>query len=414
MPTDLRNYQTWVQAAVSPDDAEISVNQVWLQVAYDGVEIDPPEPEPEPPPLPPDPYPDAGPSNATIYPLISGFGYQEEFSSPANVVTVNGYQEPQGADVTVTTSIASVNDDQIVYFLDTLWPPGAGSGFVLAASDPNLLYYREVGGTYAFSQLFLRFDTSAIPDDAEILSATLKVYARRGQSANADTSLMGIGGEYYTWNPTTIATSDYDDPPDLTFDAIPRAATGQLNQSYGLFSLPLINVNNVNKTGYTTLRLFADKDGGLVPGSGVDNSIEIVSRDGSATQQPSLTVTYRPARAAQIVGSYEDTVSVALYGEFQRTIEDSGVKSIGEAEARAQTETALYGYPIKSINVSFDRDGLNVGDTVHFTSRLLNIDDDFVVKGLRLRWPGGPELTRYSAELGQFRPDLIDFLRKRG
>ena len=358
-------------------------------------------------------FSDEATGNAETFPLISGFGYQEEFSSPANVVTVNGYHEPQGPDVTITTTISSQADDAVIYFLDTSWPPGGGSGSIITDADPNLLYYRELGGNYVFSQTFLRFDTSSIPDDAEVLSATLKVYARRGQSANADTSLMRIGGEYYSWTFSTIATSDYDDPSGLTFNALPITATGQLNETFGLVSLPLINVENISKTGFTGLRLFADKNGFQVPATGADNSIEIVSRDVSSTQQPSLTITYRPARAAQIVGSYTDTVSVALYGEFQRTIEDGGVKSVGEAEARAQTETALYGYPVKSINVSFDRDGLSVGDTVSFTSRLLDIDDDFVVKGLRLRWPGGPELTRYSAELGQFRPDLIDFLRKR-
>ncbi|MEN6533699.1 MAG: hypothetical protein ABFD89_08550, partial [Bryobacteraceae bacterium] len=86
--------------------------------------------------------------------------------------------------------------------------------------------------------------------------------------------------------------------------------------------------------------------------------------------------------------------------------------SDSEADARAVVEVARYGYPRKSINCTFDRDGLNVGDTVQFTSSLLGIDNQFVVKRLRIRWPATQDKTRYMAELGEFRPDLIDYLRK--
>jgi hypothetical protein len=63
--------------------------------------------------------------------------------------------------------------------------------------------------------------------------------------------------------------------------------------------------------------------------------------------------------------------------------------------------------------VTFDRDGLDVGDYVHFASTSLGIDDDFLVKRLSMRWPAPQDRTRYTVELGEFRPDLVDYLRKK-
>ena len=357
-------------------------------------------------------FSDEATGNAETFPLISGFGYQEEFSSPANVVTVNGYQEPQGADVAVTQAVAASGDDGSVYALDSVWKPSGGTITGDATGDPAFIYYQVVAGFYVYGQFLVRFNTAVIPDDAEVVSATLTLWLKRSAEWGTETFPLQFGADYHSF--TSITSAEYQDAPDYTPDAVPFWPIRQLPELvFTERAMPLTNLSSINKAGYTGFRAYLTQGSGITPNANF--TLQVNTFDATDSNRvPKLTVTYRPARAAQIVGSYTDTVSVALYGEFQRTINDEGVKSVGEAEARAQTETALFGYPIKSINVSFDRDGLNVGDTVHFTSRLLNIDDDFVVKSLRMRWPGGPELTRYSAELGQFRPDLIDFLRKRG
>lgn len=348
------------------------------------------------------------------YVLLSDLGYQEEFSSPANVVSVLGYHEPQGPDETVTLQITGVNDDASVYYIDGAFPPSGGSGFADSAADPNILYHAATSGpVYTYGQVLMRFDTSVIPDDATVLSATLKCWMRRGADT-VDTNSMRVCAEYYTWTPAA-STANYTNTVPTSPDAIQFWPSKQLTPSvYVERTMALSNPASINKTGFTGLRFHIEKTTTADPTPGVSNNIEIVSRDNAdATRRPVLTITYRPARAAQITGSHTDAASVAAYGEFRRTITDESIKTTADADQRAQTETAIYGYPIQSINCTFDRDGLRVGDTVTFSSQLLAVNGSFVVKEIRMKWPGGPDLTRYTATLGQFRPDLIQLLRKR-
>lgn len=350
----------------------------------------------------------------STYVLLSDLGYQEEFSSPANVVSVLGYHEPQGPDETVTLQITGVNDDASVYYIDGAFPPSGGSGFADSAADPNILYHAATSGpVYTYGQVLMRFDTSVIPDDATVLSATLKCWMRRGADT-VDTNSMRVCAEYYTWTPAA-STANYTNTVPTSPDAIQFWPSKQLTpRVYVERMMALSSPASINKTGFTGLRFHIEKTTTADPTPGVSNNIEIVSRDNAdATRRPVLTITYRPARAAQITGSHTDAASVAAYGEFRRTITDESIKTTADANQRAQTETAIYGYPIQSINCTFDRDGLRVGDTVTFSSQLLAVNGSFVVKEIRMKWPGGPDLTRYTATIGQFRPDLIQLLRKR-
>lgn len=349
--------------------------------------------------------------------LQQGFGFLEDFSAPANNVTVLGYHPPQEGDVTTTFLRPNASDSGTTYRIDNVWPPTA-TAFQDTGGEPYFLYYQDATGspTYVFGQFLVRFNTASIPDDATVISATLYLSLKR-PTGTTDENLIYIGGQYYTF--TTIGSGDYTStglPNTNAFDYQPTKpfAPGVIER----VAFPLSNLSNISKTGYTGFRISLDKytTGGfpnvVQPTGGVIHTLEVSETVGPPERRPVLAVTYRPARPAQITGNYIDSASVTAYGTHKRTIEDALIKTTGEAEARAEIETVRYGNPLKTINLSYDRDGLTVGDTVAFKSPSLGIDGNFLVKQLRLRWPGSPGHTRYSAELGEFRPDLIQSLRK--
>lgn len=113
----------------------------------------------------------------------------------------------------------------------------------------------------------VRFDTSALPDDATVTAATLKLYATTLQ----DTDDRNFQCEYYTGWP--IGTEDYTTSPGN--DAHSGTPLDSLTLNiYNSFSLS--NLGSISKTGYTGFRcsisggqptglnhaLFAAYDGG--------------------------------------------------------------------------------------------------------------------------------------------------------
>lgn len=354
---------------------------------------------------------------STDYYLQSDFGYQEDFSSPANSVTVSGFHPPQGPDVTTTFLRPNASDSGTTSRVDTVWPPIANPSVDTVGEPYFLLYKATSAPVYSYGQFLVRFNTASIPDDAEVLSADLILTVRRS-TTTIDENAMYIGGQYYSFS--TIASTDYISTGLPNANAFAYRPTKPFAAGvYEQVTFPLSNLSNINKTGFTGFRIALDKwtsgafPNVLIPGPGVDQDMRIAEATTPTDRRPVLRVTYRPARAARITGSHTDAASVAAYGVFERTITDESIKTTGEAALRAEVETRRFGYPVRSINVTFDRDGLRVGDTVTFNSSLLGISSAYVVKSLRLRWPARQDVTRYTAELGEFRPDLIQFLRKR-
>jgi hypothetical protein len=124
----------------------------------------------------------------------------------------------------------------------------------------------------------LRFDTSALPDNATVTVATLRLYV----IAKGDADNRGLAGEWYTAFPVDAA--DYS--------AV--SANSALN-GYDITALPtgayanlaLQNLSNVSKTGSTGVRLHIN---GAAPSG--DNSVQVSSLEGVSTQRPQLVVTY--------------------------------------------------------------------------------------------------------------------------
>ena len=133
-------------------------------------------------------------------------------------------------------------------------------------------------GTYGISNGLLRFDTSGLPDDAVITSATLRIY----MTAKADGDNRSLAADWYTAWP--IDASDFTSVAGTT--AIAGVdITGLTVQSAN--DVPLQNLTSISLTGYTGLRLHVD---GGVPAA--DNVVQFASLEHTTRPEPQLIITY--------------------------------------------------------------------------------------------------------------------------
>jgi hypothetical protein len=356
---------------------------------------------------------------ADEYILQSDFGYQEEFSTPANTVSVTGYQAAKPNPATIAVNIAVSADDGYVKCTaaGTFPPAKTDAPQENTALDSAVLHCTfEANGEY--SQALLAFNTSAIPDDAEIQSAVLQLtmYTIAKESAAVE---FGIDA-YAASNWPITAASDYTStqsggsaaysPSVFDFQYVADLGLSTSATTPTTKSFAVLNPNTtISKTGYSGFKVFLGVAG--TPTGHTNEVLVFMSEHATVKWRPKLTVTYQQPQQPPVTGSFTDAVSVAAYGTFEKSITDAQCRTAGECNDRAEVETVRYGYPRKSINCTFDRYGLSVGDTVHFASSLLGVDDDFVIQRLRLKWPGRSGRPLYYAELGEVRPDLIQFLR---
>lgn len=179
----------------------------------------------------------------------------------------------------VTFSVEASEDDGRVLSSDTMYPPLATP---IAAVDsgidgPYKIFY--VGpNLYEIRVFLMRWDTSTLPDDAEILAATLRVHI----SNTIDTDSRSLTAEWYEagtigeedWT-STVGTSAHSGIP---LSGIPDGPD---------YDLALQNPSNINLSGYTGLRLHisgADPTG--------QNVVGIVTWDDTLNTGPRLIVEY--------------------------------------------------------------------------------------------------------------------------
>jgi hypothetical protein len=126
----------------------------------------------------------------------------------------------------------------------------------------------------------MRFDTSALPDDATITSAKLRLYV----TAKTNFDSRNLVAEWYPSSNWPIDSSDYVLSAAGTALAgadMSSITTGATND----FSLT--GLSSIATTGYTGLRLLVD--GGQPSG---DNYVQIASFDNPTFPEPQLVVTY--------------------------------------------------------------------------------------------------------------------------
>lgn len=188
--------------------------------------------------------------------------------------------------MTTSNINASVSED--VYAIGTSWPQTVGTG---AGSNNDVVAARGyTGGQYYVYNRVIQFDTSAIPDGDEIISAdiTFRALVLTGSSAYA------ISGEWYN-QPGTITAADYSNVvSDTAFAAI---AVSTLTPGVD-YTKPLLNPDaNINKAGVTAIRTHYS-DLGAPAGN---NYYEWASP--GAAGAPYMTVVHQPAAGGPIQSS---------------------------------------------------------------------------------------------------------------
>lgn len=125
----------------------------------------------------------------------------------------------------------------------------------------------------------MRVDTSSLPDDAQVSSATLTVYV----VGKSDADGRSLIGSWYPGSSWPIDASDH--VADVGTTALSGTTVASLPVG-AKSAVSLVSPGQVSVTGYTGLRL--GLSGGAPSG---DNYLQIASADGSKPAA-TLTVTY--------------------------------------------------------------------------------------------------------------------------
>jgi glucose/arabinose dehydrogenase/PKD repeat protein len=183
-----------------------------------------------------------------------------------------------GGPTTVTFSVLASGDDGNVTARGSTYPPTGNpavnvSGSVLTAGR------RFAFGGYETMVGLMKFDTSGLPDNATVTSATLRLTV----SGKADADNRNLVGEWYAAVHWPIDAGDYT--PGSTGGAFGVDVTS-LSAGAGN-SLALAALSSISTTGATGLRLTID--GGQPVG---DNYVQIAAFDHPTLAEPQLVVTY--------------------------------------------------------------------------------------------------------------------------
>jgi hypothetical protein len=184
--------------------------------------------------------------------------------------------------VTVSFTPGASGDDGDVSLRSDIsagWPPSGSTGGPFTTGSSFTAGKRNAFGQYQVFTGLVRFDTSSLPDNAQIQSATLTIYP----VGKADADGRSLIGSWYD------ATNWPIDAGDYTIDAGTTALTGTPLANLSLNTTNTINLQTPSQaslTGSTGLRL------GLTGGAPTgDNFIQIAAQDG--TNPPAkLTITY--------------------------------------------------------------------------------------------------------------------------
>ena len=173
-------------------------------------------------------------------------------------------------------SIAASADDTNLFRTGVTYPPSTTDG-----GNQNANTFLDVRKSTGFEThiMFLKFNTSSLPDAATVTGASLKLYADSKASADA----RDVNFEWYTWT-TPAHPTDWADVVGTTAAVVTVASitTGAVNTI--ALSSP---GENVNKTGNTTLRF--GLSGGQPTGS---NEIFFIAFDHATLVEPQLVVYY--------------------------------------------------------------------------------------------------------------------------
>lgn len=199
---------------------------------------------------------------------------------------------------TVTFPITTAANDGSGYREAATWA-GIGAGaFTDFSDDPTHLIYasKQAPGTaYFCDNLWLRWDTSSIPDSATITAANLIMYLTSSQNNDG----YSIVADAYDFGGEPAVAGDWVETPSpnilapLTLTALIGAgAAGDRTIPFSASGLTAIS-----KTGFTGVRVCFSAG---TPVSASGNYLEFQSFENAGVNEPRLEVTYTEAVAPQV------------------------------------------------------------------------------------------------------------------
>lgn len=277
-----------------------------------------------------------------------------------------------------------------------------GNNYIVLAEGARLVVdYRYGGTSYRVACTLLRFDTSALPDTAQISGATLKLKV----AGKANTDGMSVLMEWYVGANWPIDSNDWTmDPASPAI--IWYGPIGGLPAVGSWLIVPLMYVSTgINLTGYTGIRILVW--GAPFGGPTGDNSASFATQE--SADAPVLEISYVPGE--MISGTYEDLTSQAAYGVFEERIVDAEVLSVAAAQLHAESVVVRQAYPRRQLAFTVLRGGLSVGQMLHVQSTPWGISGNFLIRRVTTHCTVAREVV-YGVDVGDFRHDLIGFLRR--
>lgn len=180
----------------------------------------------------------------------------------------------------------SVSDDDGYVEGSGTWPPP----YSATVTGSTSLWTRNAidTGVYKYDLSLVRFNTAALPDNATVTAAALKLYVYTKVTADS----REFRCEYYTAWP--IDAADYATYPTPGNNAHAGTAIFALTaDTYNSFAL--INLGNISKTGYTGFRCNVS---GSTPSG--ENLVQVYSWD-AGSNRPVLEVTYTLPSGARVI-----------------------------------------------------------------------------------------------------------------
>jgi len=191
-----------------------------------------------------------------------------------------------------TVTIYSDTADGYIYSSSTSYTTASNGNFLnVSSSEPiGFLGQYPNSGSYYIYQTFLKFDTSSIPDDAQITSVTLSCY---GYTGSPPTS-FSIEARLHDWD-TTLTTADWVAGSNLSSKALLATinSSGWSTSGYNALTENGNNLkNNINKTGTTYIILCSGEQTNGSPPTN-DEYVGLYYTDETGTSKdPKLEITY--------------------------------------------------------------------------------------------------------------------------
>ena len=167
----------------------------------------------------------------------------------------------------------------------------------------NIGQWTNASPRYYIWQSFIQFDTSSIPDDAVITSATLYLY---GSSDTSDVDFT-IEARLHDWG-ASLTTADYVIGSNLSSKTLlaSMSTSGFITSGYNSLTENGSNLrDNINKTGTTYIVLCsAEQTNGSPPPTNTQEYVAIyLSEQTDTSNDPKLEITYSTAYTQSTSGT---------------------------------------------------------------------------------------------------------------